>query len=188
MVLRLTELVMTSDHKSDRKPDSCSESRSNSNEQSATIRPATPADYNSIVACAEAAYSIYIDRIGKPPAPMVADFAAQIAAKQVAVLVSDSQLHGFFVSFPQPADDTGRAWFLENIAVHPSSQRSGFGRQLINAVIEQAKIHNCNRIELYTNERMVENIAWYTRLGFTETRRVTEAGFKRVYFVLELSE
>lgn len=167
---------MTSDHKS------------GGGLQRATIRPATPADYESIVACAEAAYCIYIDRIGKPPAPMVADFATQIAAQQVFVLVSDGQLHGYFVSFPQPADHTGRGYFLENIAVHPSSQRTGFGKQLIDAVIDQAKIHHCNRIELYTNERMVENIAWYNGLGFTETRRVTEAGFKRVYFALQLGE
>jgi Ni,Fe-hydrogenase III large subunit len=37
-------------------------------------------------------------------------------------------------------------------------------------------------IELYTNAKMTENLAYYPRLGFEETGRRREDGFDRVYF------
>jgi len=39
--------------------------------------------------CARAAYRKYVGRIGREPAPMVADFAPQIAAGQVWVAIDD---------------------------------------------------------------------------------------------------
>jgi hypothetical protein len=42
------------------------------------IRKATLDDFANVRSCAQAAYSKYVDRIGKAPAPMDADFAAQI--------------------------------------------------------------------------------------------------------------
>ena len=50
------------------------------------IRPANAADCAAIEAIVRAAYSIYLDRIGKPPGPMLDDYAAQIAAGTVSVL------------------------------------------------------------------------------------------------------
>ena len=47
---------------------------------------------------------------------------------------------------------------------------------------------NCSCIELYTNELMVENIAWYGKLGFKEVERKHEDGFNRVYFRLDLTD
>lgn len=35
--------------------------------------------------------------------------------------------------------------------------------------------------DLYTNVVMTENIRWYEKLGFVETKRVREQGFSRVY-------
>lgn len=34
---------------------------------------------------------------------------------------------------------------------------------------------------------MTENLTFYSRLGFTETQRVTEAGYSRVYLRKEIS-
>ena len=44
------------------------------------VRQAVAADEPAVRACAEGAYARYVAAIGRKPAPMVADFAAQIAA------------------------------------------------------------------------------------------------------------
>ena len=36
-------------------------------------------------------------------------------------------------------------------------------------------------VRLYTHVKMTENMAYYARLGYTESYRVTEDGFERVY-------
>lgn len=63
------------------------------------IRAARASDLDAIRACAEAAYAPYIDRIGRKPAPMVADFATHIVAGQVHVAVSAEALLGYIVFF-----------------------------------------------------------------------------------------
>ena len=42
------------------------------------IRPAKAADCAAVEAIVRAAYSIYLDRMGKPPGPMLDDYAAQM--------------------------------------------------------------------------------------------------------------
>lgn len=36
-------------------------------------------------------------------------------------------------------------------------------------------------IRLYTNERMVENFTFYTRLGYEDTGRIVQDGYSRVF-------
>jgi hypothetical protein len=50
------------------------------------IRKARAEDVVRIGAIAPAAYLKYLPRIGREPAPMVADFAAEIAADRVVVI------------------------------------------------------------------------------------------------------
>lgn len=42
-------------------------------------------------------------------------------------------------------------------------------------------------MRLYTNEAMIENLALYAHLGFAETRRLVEDGYRRVYMEKHLS-
>ena len=46
--------------------------------RAARIRPAGPEDVDAIRRIARAAYALYVPRIGREPAPMVADFTASI--------------------------------------------------------------------------------------------------------------
>ncbi len=46
----------------------------------ARIRPAGPDDLDAVRRIARAAYAPYVPRIGREPAPMVADFTASIVA------------------------------------------------------------------------------------------------------------
>ena len=88
------------------------------------IRAAVPEDLDAIRWIARAAYAIYLARIGREPAPMVADFAASIAAGEL--WVAGMPVAGFVVAYPR-----GDHWHLENVAVAPSAQGAGLGGALI---------------------------------------------------------
>ena len=51
---------------------------------------------------------------------------------------------------------------------------------------ERAKALGFSRIILYTNIVMRENLVYYPKLGYTETHRVQEKGYSRVYFKKEV--
>ena len=52
------------------------------------IRPATAADVPAIAEIVDQAYRHYIDRIGKPPGPMLDDYAARVSEGAVWVRTS----------------------------------------------------------------------------------------------------
>ncbi|AYD01057.1 GNAT family N-acetyltransferase [Neorhizobium sp. NCHU2750] len=146
------------------------------------IRPAVAADETNIRACAESAYTRYIEAIGRRPAPMDADFAAKISAGEVYVAEDDDGVfQGFIVFFP----DDGHM-FLENVAVMPSAAGKGVGKSLIGFCEAEARRQGLSAIELYTNEKMIENLSIYPRLGYVETDRRSENGFNRVFFEKKL--
>ena len=64
----------------------------------------------------------------------------------------------------------------------PDRQGCGIGRALIAHVEEEARRLGLNAVELYTNEKMTENLGLYSRLGYIETGRRNEDGFNRVFF------
>lgn len=141
------------------------------------IRPATPSDEPAIRDCAEQAYVRYVPLMGRKPAPMVADFAAQIAAGQVHVAIDDAgSFQGFIVFYVEDGHI-----MLENVAVLPRAAGRGVGKRLIAFCEEAARQRGMN-VHLYTNEKMVENLSIYPKLGYVEVGRRTEAGFHRVYF------
>ena len=142
------------------------------------IRQAVTEDEAAIRACAESAYARYVAAIGRKPAPMVADFAAQIAAGQVHVATDEGDgMQGFVVFFPKQDH-----MFLENVAVQPTAAGRGIGKSLIRFCEEEARRLGLGAVHLYTNEKMTENLSIYPHLGYTEVGRRTEEGFNRVFF------
>jgi ribosomal protein S18 acetylase RimI-like enzyme len=140
------------------------------------IRPATTDDIDAIAAAARAAYTRYVERIGREPAPMVADFAALVAAGEVEVLALGGEVAGFIVMRPG-ADHL----FIENVAVHPDHQGRGLGQRLLARAESEAGARGLPALRLYTNVKMTENFPFYEALGFVETERRREDGFDRVY-------
>lgn len=138
------------------------------------IRRAVQSDVVAIKACARAAYSKYIERIGREPAPMLADFASQVELQQVDVIMVNDSVVAFAVSYPM--ED---CYFLENIAVDPAYQGGGYGAALLNHIHALGAKYPV--VRLYTNEKMQENLAWYKNHGYQETKRLIEDGFARVY-------
>ena len=141
------------------------------------LRTARPEDRVAVEAIVIAAYSIYVERIGKPPGPMLDDYAGLIAAGAVRVLEDpDGAVAAILVLLPKPDH-----LLLDNIAVRPDRQGRGLGRRLIAFAESEARRRGYAELRLYTHETMTENIALYTRLGFRETGRGQEAGYNRVF-------
>ena len=141
------------------------------------IRCARPADRAAIERIVRAAYGLYVERIGKPPGPMLDDYTALISDGRVSVLEeADRTMAAIIVLLPEPDH-----LLLDNIAVRPDRQGQGLGRRLIAFAEEQARRLGHSEVRLYTHEKMTENIALYTRLGFVETGRGQKAGYDRVF-------
>lgn len=142
------------------------------------IRKAVATDEDAVRACAEQAYAQYVQVIGRKPAPMLADFGAQIAAGQVYVAIGDQgELRGFIVFFA-----VDQHMFLENVAVSEAGRGKGIGKSLIQFCETQALRLGLGSVHLYTNAKMSDNLSIYPRLGYVEVERRSEDGFDRVYF------
>jgi GNAT superfamily N-acetyltransferase len=143
-----------------------------------TIRLAVPADRSAVEQIVQEAYAPYVPRIGRKPAPMLDDYAALIRDHRVHVFEDDGRAIGILVLIPQ--DD---AMLLDNIAVRLAAHGLGYGRRLLEFAERAARDAGYGQIRLYTNEMMTENIAFYSRIGFTETHRTEEKGLRRVYMI-----
>lgn len=142
------------------------------------IRQATADDEAQIRECAEQAYARYVQLIGQKPAPMVADFATQIADGDVFVATDDNDgFQGFIVFYAGEGHI-----LLENVAVLPRVAGRGTGKKLITFCENAARERGLGAVQLYTNEKMTENLSIYPKLGYAEVDRRTEDGFNRVYF------
>ena len=141
------------------------------------IRRAVAGDVTAVRAVVEAAYALYVPRIGREPAPMTADYESLVAGGGVWVGETDGRVLGVLVI--RASDDVLE---LENVAVDPAAQGLGHGRALVRFAESRARELGLEAVELYTNEAMVENVQLYPRLGFVETERRVEDGYRRVYF------
>jgi len=141
------------------------------------IRRAVADDVTAVRAVVEAAYAPYVPRIGREPVPMTADYESLVAADEVWIGETDGRVVGVLVI--RASEDVLE---LENVAVDPAEQGRGHGGALVSFAESHARESRLTAVELYTNEAMVENLALYPKLGFVETERRVEDGFRRVYF------
>jgi ribosomal protein S18 acetylase RimI-like enzyme len=145
------------------------------------LHAAIAADAPTLTRIVRSAFSHYVERLGLEPAPMQLDYARAIATDGVHVAVEDEAILGLVV-LADGDDDL----LLNNLAVAPAAQGRGIGRLLIAFVEQRARERGHDRVLLYTNERMVENIALYRRLGYAEVARRCEAGYRRVHMAKRL--
>ena len=141
------------------------------------MRLATDADVEAITECVKQAYSLYVDRIGRQPAPMTADYGQSVKRGCTYVLEAHGDLLGVVVMYAN-----GDHWFVETIAVSKQFQGAGFGAQIMGEAESVGRAAGFDTIELYTNEKMTENFPFYASLGYAITEYRQEAGFRRVYF------
>jgi len=146
------------------------------------IRVASLADAGSVSEIVDSEYRSYIPRMGKPPGPMLDDYAKRIADGQVWVMDTTDGIVGILV-----LEESPDRFLLDNIAVAPNRQGKGHGRVLLDFAEARAMQRGWQEIRLYTNASMTENIALYRKIGYVETARVNEKGFDRVYMTKRLA-
>ena len=147
------------------------------------IRAATAADAAAIAAIVDQAYRHYIARIGKPPGPMVDEYAARVSEGAVWVIEEGAVIVAIIVLLPAPD-----YLLLDNIAVSPAHQGLGLGRRLLAFAEAEALQRGYRELRLYTHQTMVENQRLYASLGYEETGRGTQAGYDRVFMRTRLRE
>ena len=145
------------------------------------IRCALTGDAPLMRAIASAAYHPYIEEIGHPPAPMLADFDTHIAEDICFMLWIQGRACGYAIIL-----EKSDGFWLENIAVHPDQQGNGFGNLLLQAVEDFLSRHT-DRYQLYTNIVIRENVHWYKWRGFNQTKGAVDERFHRLYFQKMLS-
>jgi len=145
------------------------------------IRAATADDVSAITQIVGQAYRHYIARIGKPPGPMLDDYAARVLEGAVWVLEEGAAVLGIIVLLPAPD-----YLLLDNIAISPARQGLGLGRRLLAFAEAEALRRGYREIRLYTHQTMAENQRLYASIGYEETGRGTEAGYDRVFMRKQL--
>jgi N-acetylglutamate synthase-like GNAT family acetyltransferase len=90
------------------------------------IRSARESDAVALREIVERAYSVYIERIGRRPAPMNADYAQKISEGCISVADKDGEIIGLIVLLVKQDH-----LLIENVAVDPAHQGRGVGRALM---------------------------------------------------------
>jgi ribosomal protein S18 acetylase RimI-like enzyme len=141
-----------------------------------SLRPATAADVPRLTELVGAAYGHYVERLGGPPRPMTDDYAEVLRRHRVVVAERTGEIIGLVVL---GVSDEG--FFVDNVAVDPSQQGIGVGKALLEHAETAARDAGFDSIHLYTHERMVENLALYSRIGYVEYDRRLQGGSVIVY-------
>ncbi len=141
-----------------------------------SFRPATAADVSAVAALVNSAYGHYIERIGRLPRPMTEDYAVIIGNGRTTVAEYRGTIAGVLVL---AVNDEG--FLIENVAVDPSHRGHGLGKGLLHFAEAEARQAGFDSIHLYTHEKMTENLALYSRIGYVEYDRRSEGKFSLVY-------
>jgi ribosomal protein S18 acetylase RimI-like enzyme len=141
-----------------------------------SLRSASDEDALRVAELVRAAYEHYVERIGMLPGPMTEDYARVIGDRQVTVAEVDGAIVGVIVL---GVDAEG--FVIENVAVHPSQRGRGLGRALLQLAEAEAARSGFDTIHLYTHEKMTENLALYSRIGYVEYDRRRQGEFSLVY-------
>src|SRR5688572_8068959 len=146
-----------------------------------SFRLATEADAPKVTALVNAAYGHYVEKVGMVPRPMTDDYAEVIKNYQVTVAESHQTIVGVIV-----LTITDEGFLIDNVAVDPAYRGKGLGKALLEFAEAEARRAGFDSIYLYTHERMTENIALYTRIGYIEYDRRSQGEFSLVYMRKQL--
>jgi ribosomal protein S18 acetylase RimI-like enzyme len=141
-----------------------------------SLRSAIEADAPKVAALVSAAYGHYVERIGKLPRPMTDDYREVIAKGRVTVAESHGTIVGVIVL---AVDDEG--FLVDNLAVDPSHRGRGLGKALLEFAEAEARAQGFDSISLNTHEKMTENLAIYSRIGYVEYDRRSQGDFSLVF-------
>jgi GNAT superfamily N-acetyltransferase len=119
--------------------------------------------------------------MGRPPAPMLLDFLAVIAAGQAWVAELDLRVVGVLVQY-----ETEHGFYIDTVAVLPTLQGRGVGRALLEFAEDEALRRGYHSLYLCTNVKMTENQVLYPKIGYVEYERKHDHGYDRIFYRKEL--
>ena len=141
-----------------------------------SFRRAGPSDAPAVAALVDAAYRPYVERIGITPGPMTDDYQQVIRDYRVTVAEQGAAIAGVIV-----LSITEEGFLIDNVAVHPTHRGRGLGRALLDLAEAEARRGGFDSVYLYTHEKMTENLALYSKIGYAEYDRRPRDGFSLVY-------
>jgi ribosomal protein S18 acetylase RimI-like enzyme len=141
-----------------------------------SLRTAVPEDAPRVAELVDAAYRPYIERIGTIPGPMADDYDEVIRRYRVTVAERDGAIDGLIV-----LRITDEGFLIDNVAVHPTHRGMGLGRALLRHAEAEARRAGFDAVYLYMHERMTENLALYSKIGYVEYDRRSQGGFSLVF-------
>ena len=147
-----------------------------------TIRKANNQDVPGIRQCVDNAYRHYITRLGKPPGPMLDDYAEIVSKHRVYVAQADRTIVGLLVLMEDHSPV-----LLDNLAVDPVQQGTGLGKRLLTLAEDLMRESGHSTLQLYTHELMHENVNYYRKHGYQISHRVSEKGYQRIYMRKQLN-
>jgi ribosomal protein S18 acetylase RimI-like enzyme len=130
-----------------------------------SMRQAVAADAAAVRALTREAYHKWVAVTGREPLPMRVDYVEALARHRFDLLHEDGVLVALIET--ERNDDH---LLIVNVAVAPSRQKRGLGRRLLAHAEQLAQQEQLGTLRLYTNARMVENIALYKSLGYAIDR------------------
>jgi ribosomal protein S18 acetylase RimI-like enzyme len=126
------------------------------------MRPLKAADRAAALAIQRAAFGGNVAIMGTEPLPLRADYEDVFATHEVWLMERGGVPAGMLILL-QREDDL----YIWSIATAPDLQRSGVGNTMLAAAEQRARQLQQLRLRLRTSEKLVNNIAWYQRHGFT---------------------
>lgn len=130
------------------------------------LRQAVATDAAAIRELTRTAYAKWVPLIGREPKPMTADYDAAVHKHRFDLLYLNGTLAALIETIRKPDH-----LLVENVAVSPAFQGRGLGRRLMAHAEAMATSSGFAEIRLYTNQRFVENVALYRRLGYRIDRQ-----------------
>ncbi len=126
-----------------------------------TLRQAVAADAAAVRALTREAYAKWVPVTGREPLPMRVDYVEALARNRFDLLYEGDTLVALIETAAEPEH-----LLIVNVAVSPAFQKRGHGRRLLGHAEALAHAAGYGEIRLYTNARMVANIALYRSLGY----------------------
>ena len=146
------------------------------------VRPARRSEAEAAAGCVRAAFAPYVERIGKPPAPMLLDFPEMIAAGKVWVAEVGGEVAGVLVQY-----ETEEGFYIDTVAALPALHGTGIGRALLLFAESEAARRGYRSIYLCTNVKMTENQIFYPKIGYVEYERKIDQGYERIFYRKQLA-
>lgn len=100
--------------------------------------------------------------IGRPPAPMLSNHAANVTEHEIHLAEIDHTPVGVLELITE--ED---CLFIENLAVHPDWQGSGIALALLKFAESRCREARMPMLRLLTNQKFKSNIDFYIKRGFS---------------------